>query len=347
MSKPQDTERLRRHFDAVVKAICDRRIIPFLGTGASICNRPPNTKWVSTESRIVPNTVELVDHLAHKFGYPRKEHEELALARVSQYAVITQGLGPLYEELQEIFNKDYQPTSLHYFLASLQDFFRKKHIPISRYQMRQRLIIFTTNYDDLLERAFDEKNEPYHKLVYMADPAMYAGSEATPGSFLHWTPDKQLHLIEKPNEYSGIEDYKGEHDAEQHPAVIIKIHGAVERDLCNLYDCSGSYVITEDHYIDYLARTTDASLYLPLSLVAAVKNSHFLFLGYGLRDWNIRVTWRRIWREQKRDYKSWAVQMEPDMIDRLYWVIQNVDIFNMELADYVRDLQHYMENYNV
>ncbi len=346
MSHLQEPDRLKRHFDAVVKAICDRRVIPFLGAGASVCERPPGVQWTPTESRILPNAKELTGHLASRFNYPKKELKELA--RVSQYAAITEGLGPLYEELQQIFNKDYQPTSLHHFLAALPAFFREKKIPTSKNQLRQRIVIVTTNYDDLLERAFDEAGEPYHKLVYMADAARYANNEAGPGSFLHWTPDGELSSIEKPNEYVGIEDYKGQQKIEQHPAVIVKIHGAVERDTPrNLYDQSASYVITEDHYIDYLTRTTDIATLLPQSTVAALRNSHFLFLGYSLRDWNLRVIWRRIWRDQQLNYKSWAVQVEPGILDELYWAKQDVDIFNMELADYVRALRQYMENYNV
>ncbi len=69
-----------------------------------------------------------------------------------------------------------------------------------------------------------------------------------------------------------------------------------------------SFVITEDHYIDYLTRT-DISNLLPVTLAAKLRKSHFLFLGYSLRDWNLRVILHRIWGEQKLTYKSWAIQV--------------------------------------
>lgn len=337
----------RNHFNAVVKAIYDRRVIPFLGAGASICGRPEGARWTFEENNIPPNARELTDHLVARFQYPRREQKELA--RVSQYAAIKEGSGPLYEELQRIFDKDFRPTKLHEFLAYLPAFYRKKNIPASRVdQARQRLIVFTTNYDDLLERAFDAVGEPYHKLVYIADTAGSAGNVASPGNFLHWTPDGDVYPIDKPNEYRGIEENKGRQDIEEFPAVIVKIHGAVERNpRPDSDDQSASYVITEDHYIDYLARTTEVSTLLPFSIVAALKKSHFLFLGYSLRDWNLRVIWRRIWQHQNRTWKSWAVQVMPGNIDTLYWSKQGVDIFDKSLVEYIRDLRRNMENYHV
>jgi hypothetical protein len=68
-----------------------------------------------------------------------------------------------------------------------------------------------------------------------------------------------------------------------------------------------SYVITEDHYIDYLTRTELEHL-LPATILPTIRKSHFLFLGYGLRDWNMRVILHRIAGDQQLTYKSWAIQ---------------------------------------
>ena len=97
--------------------------------------------------------------------------------------------------------------------------------------------------------------------------------------------------------------------------MIVKIHGAVDRSGAE----DDSYVITEDHYIDYLTRSDIASL-LPVAVAAqAASVSHFLFLGYGMRDWNLRVILHRIWGAQTRNYASWAIQFgsRPDREDVL------------------------------
>ena len=57
-------------------------------------------------------------------------------------------------------------------------------------------------------------------------------------------------------------------------------------------------MITEDHYIDYLTKTDIGEL-LPAELLGqARRESHFLFLGYSMRDWNLRVILHRIWGQQ-------------------------------------------------
>ena len=118
--------------------------------------------------------------------------------------------------------------------------------------------------------------------------------------------------------------------------IILKIHGAVNRAVS---DGEGdSYVITEDHYIDYLTRTDLANL-VPVTLTAKLRKSHFLFLGYGLRDWNLRVILHRIAGEQRLSYKSWAIQRSPTPLDQKFWGRRDVDILDIDLARYIGSLR--------
>ena len=146
------------------------------------------------------------------------------------------------------------------------------------------------------------------------------------GKFLHWPLGGEAHLIEKPNEYRDL-------SLERRP-VILKIHGAVQRGSDPEQD---SYVITEDHYINYLTHTDLASL-VPVTLAAKLRKSHFLFLGYSLRDWNLRVILHRIWGDQKLTYKSWAIQLNPERLDQEFWRKRDVDIFNVSLETYIAEL---------
>jgi hypothetical protein len=77
---------------------------------------------------------------------------------------------------------------------------------------------------------------------------------------------------------------------------------------------------------------------VPVTLAAKLKKSHFLFLGYGLRDWNLRVILHRIWGEQKLTYKSWAIQLDPHEIEKKFWNKRDVDIIGVNLDDYVAEL---------
>lgn len=296
------------HFRTVVKAILDGKIVPFLGAGVNLCGRPPHRQW--ERGQFLPSGRELADYLAENFGY--MEDDRTDLVRVSQYVAVMEGTGPLYNELHALLDADYPPTVLHLFWATLPAVLREKgytvHYPI----------LITTNYDDVLERAFRDAGEPFDLVTYIAE-----GDER--GQFWHQPPDEEGRLIDKPNEYRGLSpDVR---------TIIVKIHGAVDRDNPD----RDSFVITEDHYIDYLTRSDITSL-TPVTLQSRLKNSHFLFMGYSLRDWNLRVLLHRLWGEQKLKYKSWSIQLAPLPIDIQSWRKRDVDILDVTLESYVATL---------
>jgi len=307
---------LSTHYQTVIKAMADGRVIPFLGAGVNLCGRPPDVDWQPGQTVHLPSGGELAAYLAADFGYPPDETHELA--RVSQYVAVMTGSGPLYEELRTLFDADYPPTPLHQFLSTLPAALRDKGYPRTTDPDRQQLVMVTTNYDDLLERAFQAQGEPFHLVSYLAE------GEGR-GKFLHSPPGSGARLIEAPNQYDGLL-------GDQHP-VILKIHGAVDRANSE----RDSFVITEDHYIDYLTHTDVAGL-IPVPLPAKLKKSHLLFLGHGMRDWNLRVILHRIWGEQRLTWKSWAVQRDAGDIDREFWRKRDVDILHVDLEDYIAAL---------
>jgi len=125
--------------------------------------------------------------------------------------------------------------------------------------------------------------------------------------------------------------------------AILKLHGAVDR-LSEPETRRDSFVITEDHYIDYLTRS-DISNLVPVTLSEKLRSSSFLFLGYSLRDWNLRVILYRIWLEQqqKEDYRSWAIQMDPEELETRFWDERDVTILNARLEDYIAEMTRRVE----
>lgn len=312
---------LDAHLNLLTRALVSGRVVPFFGAGVNLTGRSEEAAWTPAQRELLPSGVELAQHLASWCDYPEKDHWNLA--RVSQYAVMTQGSGPLFEELHGLFNADFPPTVLHHFFATLRPRLQAKGYLRSDDPLRRQPLLVTTNYDDLLERAFLAAGEPFHLVAYVAE-----GSNR--GKFTHTAPGGKSRLIERPNDYTGLLD--------DHSPVVLKIHGAVDR-----ADFEGdSYVITEDHYIDYLTRT-DLSNLLPVPLPARLTKSHLLFLGYGLRDWNLRVILYRIWGDRKLSYKSWAVQLAPGEIDSEYWRQRDVDILDMRLGQYISALDERVE----
>ena len=69
--------------------------------------------------------------------------------------------------------------------------------------------------------------------------------------------------------------------------------------------------------------------------MAKMSASHFLFLGYGMRDWNLRVILHHIWSQQTRTFASWAIQKHLDPVDEKFWERQHVELIGVPLEDWV------------
>jgi SIR2-like domain len=296
------------HYATVMRSMAEGRVVPLLGAGVNLCDRPDGQAW--QQGRYLPNGGELAEYLAGIFYFPEPENRNLL--RVSQYVVAKDGLGPLYDELRKLFDANYPVTPVHEFFASLPGRLRERGE--AQYQ-----VILTTNYDDALERAFDAASEPYDVIWYIAD-------REPRGKFWHRPPGgTEPKVIERPNSYDGL--------AIDERTVILKIHGAVDRTNAD----RDSFVITEDHYIDYLTKT-DVGQLIPAELLVKLTRSRFLFLGYSMQDWNLRVILHRIWGQQPLSYKSWAIQRDPNEIERELWHARGVDVLDIPLEEYVSDL---------
>jgi hypothetical protein len=331
---------MERHIADVIDALLRGRVVPFLGAGVNLCNRPVgnNFTWSAT-SDWLPNGAELATHLAERFRYPIPQdcrsadcplrdqcqlddcprqtpgpaaecllrQADLDLARVAQYGATRLGPGALYQELNDLFDGGYSVTDVHRFLASLAF-----QAPGARQPWARHLLIVSTNYDDLMERAFGDQAID---LVYY-DPENPDPGGSPRGRFVHQRPGGVAEAIERPNEY----DYPF---LEERPTVL-KIHGTKGHPV----------VITEDHYIDYLA--DEAFTKLPKRLLTRLCNSHLLFLGYSLRDWNFRVFLRRIKRNRTQDFTSWAVVRNTDDEEQSFWRERaRVEIQQRDLGEYV------------
>ena len=304
------------HLTTVVNAVAEGELVFFLGAGANLCGRPADIKW-QPRGQYLPNGTELAAYLALKFDYPSGETQDLL--RVAQYADIMSGLGPLYKRLRHIFNVDYPPTPLHQLLAKLPALLRNKGYPPS-------ILLVTTNYDDVLERAFRDAKEPFDLVTYVSDDSYQQRTRC-----IHYHPDQTEPIpILKPNEYDAI--------SLENRSAILKIHGAVDR----ADPDRDSYVITEDDYIDYLTQTDISSL-VPIKLAQQLSRCNFLFLGYSLRDWNLRAILRRIWSQQRRRFNSWAIQLNPDPLEEKFWERRAVDIINARLEDYISALDEQLQ----
>jgi DNA-binding SARP family transcriptional activator len=290
------------HVDAVVRAVLAGRLVPVLGAGVALAEEPNGHPGL-------PLRDELAEYLATTFDCPPERAGELT--KVAQWVAITQGVGPLYDTLHAVFDRDYEPGSVHRFLAALPPLLRERALP-------QQLIV-TTNYDRALEQAFADAGED-------VDVVSYISLGRDRGKFLHRSAEGDARVIHLPNAYADV-------PLDSRP-VILKIHGEVDR--APARDAE-SFVVSEDDYIAYLAETGIAGV-LPVTLAARLRRSHFLFLGYGLLDWSLRVFLQRLWPDEQAAYRSWAVQPGAGSLEREFWRRHGVELLDARLDAYVDPL---------
>jgi SIR2-like domain/TIR domain len=302
------------HLELVLQHMVNEgNLVPFLGS------RLTGKKSDPLEGpRPLPNADEIAAYLAERSGADSVRPD---LPVVAQYVYLTKGRPDLYRAVGQILTADYGPGPVHQFLARFPG--RLKRL---RADPRYQLIV-TTNFDTALEQAFKKEDEPYDLAVYMA-------SGPDKGKFVHFPYDGFPEAISIPNAYGKfpIRDY-----GELERTLIVKIHGAVDGSSGG-YRWKENYVITEDHYIDYLSRSPIESL-VPVQILDKLRDSHVLFLGYTVREWNLRVFLQRIWRGEPLGAKSWAIEPEPDGLEKEFWAHSNVDLYAAGLAEYVRRLE--------
>ena len=284
-----ESHQLSPPYRLISESLSKGLVIPFLGAGASLNKSATTNSGIPDSSaNVLLSSSELANRLAEKAEFP--DDESIDLAKVAQYYSLIGGRIPLYRELHAIFDRDYPLTPLHSYLA-------RQNVP---------MLIVTTNYDDLIERAFDEQSRLYDVVIHTSDPDMgdrvlwFEQGSKTPVKITPNKLDINLKAV----------------------TVIYKMHGAVDRHTPSM----DQYVITEDDYVDFLARMT-RNRAIPAIFAESFQMNHFLFLGYSLRDWNLRVVLNRIQTDSRRkpDITSWGIQHNPSVMERRFWRKRGVE----------------------
>jgi DNA-binding SARP family transcriptional activator len=277
----------------VVRALLSGRLVHVLGPGPSS-----------------ENGESLAGRLAEAFDTPEEHRGDLT--RVSQYVAVTQGIGPLYDQLHELFVEGDEPGPVERFLATLPE--------LARRHGAEHQLLVTTAYGSSLERAFEERDEE-------VDLVSFVAIGPNRGKFLHRAPDGAETVVAVPNSYAEL-------SLAERP-VILKVHGGVDprpdRD-------RESFVVSEDDYIGYLAQSDLANV-VPVTLAAKLRRSHLLFISYPVVEWSLRVFLHRVFGDEPISYRSWAVLPGAHPIQHEFWRRRGVDLYDIPLDDFVGDLE--------
>lgn len=139
----------------LVELIIEKRVIPFIGAGFSkTCGFP---SWK-----------QLIEQLLKKFNVDLNGiNDKTDFHRIAEYLKIKNGgsIGPLRLEMQKVFDEekvDISKSLAHMYLASLK-----------------APIIYTTNYDSLIEKTYENLKIPYTKVVTTRDIVKAANCRKT------------------------------------------------------------------------------------------------------------------------------------------------------------------------
>jgi DNA-binding SARP family transcriptional activator len=248
----------------------------------------------------------LGEDLARRVGYADEGKD---LTRVAQFVALTQGPGLLRDELAGLLDASGGPTPVHRLFASLPPVLRSRGLP--------HQLLVTTGYDLRLEQALLDAGEEFDVVSYLP-----RGRDR--GRFCHRDPSGETRVIELPNTY--VTELSLERRT-----IVLKLHGGGD----------DGYVVTEDDYIGYLT-SGDVASAVPVALAAKLRRSHFLFLGYGMREWSLRLVLDRMCAGEPLGYHSWAIVPEVRPLERQFWRARDVDLLELSLDDYADALARYV-----
>lgn len=318
---------LDHQFADIAECVRAGQVVFFLGAGVNFSQRfmvPPTDpnaarSYEEPSDNFLPTGTELARYLKRiykmeeKYGTRPDDDDLVRIAQCIHNAAELDHLRPeLQKALQAVFDRQSAPTKLHELLAQIAASAEKKRKPV----------FFTTNYDDVLEQTCAQKGEGIDVVVYHSERAGYEGR------FWHLTAED----AKGAEDFQDIERaWKAIVPASEYPlpigqrAIVFKIHGSVAR----TNPADSSFLITEDDYIDYMIHQSGEPT-IPAVLLTHMKFAHFLFIGYGLRDWNLRVFLQRLWENRGRNRKVWAVQKNPSRLEVHAWQTRDVDILDID-----------------
>jgi hypothetical protein len=206
--------------------------------------------------------------------------------------------------LHESFAIDCDPGLLHTTIAGIK---------------ATRLFI-TTNYDDLLEKALAPR-EP-HLII---DRGGNKGLLVIP---FGKNPEEVKPSGERINEL--LDDDRSQQLCRP---VIFKMHGSIDK-VNAKNDC---YLITEEDYVDFLGR--DQGHYVPVYVESLMRDKNFLFLGYSLSDWNVRVILRKLLKGAAGVRRCWAIVGGKSHFEQQVWkTTQSLNIHSEDINVFAQGL---------
>jgi SIR2-like domain len=319
----------------IAELMLEGKIVPFLGAGASSYHVDENVSN-NPDLRGPPTGRRLLDIIAKEAGIeaqcrrcPKPAHDLAQVA--SYYARVEHTRRQLDSKLLRLTgDAAFRPNPLHKLLA--------------RVAMKQPMLLITTNYDTLLEKAFDLAGAPYEVVATAADRLAYrsAGEDTDEdGVELHPAGPGPMHA-----DVEAAMIYPASVRAElKDRSLIYKVHGTVATG-----GWKGGYLIAEEDYVRFLGSMDQAHI-CPFAIRNRLRKKVILpggqkallhslfFLGYSLNDWNLRVLLDGLGvGNGGPDERHYAILRNPDPVTKQLLQKRNITVHNADLNDLVSEL---------
>ncbi|HTS65450.1 MAG TPA: SIR2 family protein [Candidatus Acidoferrales bacterium] len=267
-------------------------VVPFLGAGVSI----------SARNQSFPTKNEFKDALARECGFPPAEFDASDIAEIASFHVQRFGRDSLNKWLQEKLGRsDCLPSDTHRFLAEAAK--------------ARPLVILTTNYDALMERALAEAGVEFD---VVADLGSYPARLDQLAFLPHGKSNREM---VHPNAPALRKLTR---------TLVFRVHGP----LFEGEDITGSYVITEEDYIDWL----NSSVARSPAAVWVLSRAGLLSLGQSARDWSQRAILRQFCRLYEKESgkipRSWAVALNPSPSSVRTWQRYRMEVHSIDLDEW-------------
>jgi hypothetical protein len=271
---------------ALIKAAAERKVLPFLGAGFS--------KNISTD---MPSWRQLIERAAGRLKYDASILQAQAdQYQIAEYLHLKNELSSFYRELDD---------ALHDGRHRVQD--SRVHEALCRLDAE---FVFTTNWDNWIEKAFDYYHFPYQKINdvdHLINPVV--------------GPPKVSPTASKRKFMS---------------TTIVKFHGD--------FDDPASLVFRETDYHNRL----DFRNPLDIKLQAEAIRHSVLFIGYSFTDKNTRYIWHRLRQEREavgksRRPASFFVTFSDNTLQRELFAAMDIETIVLDPDDSANNLEALFE----
>ena len=180
-------------------------------------------------------------------------------------------------------------------------------------------VIITSNYDPFFEQALERKGKT---------PLVRSYKKAREKT------KQYQRVMETVSDEQESEEIISLEQLDKDFPLVFKIHGSLNTNAGEEIseDDKDSIVITEQDYIDFVLRSTDSNDFDPIPKIVkrALQDWPTIFIGYSLKDYNLRLLFTVLrWDKQYKYKVDFSIDNSADIVvaamfkNRVSFVIQN------------------------